>query len=60
MSPREAAKKVLEGFEKDVFVRNVDGDGDPAWAIKFFPYARALSVLQEFADGAPAVETEGT
>jgi hypothetical protein len=59
MSPQEAAQKVIEGFDKGVFVRDPAGDGDPAWAIKLFPYLRALAVLSEFAE-TPATETEGT
>ena len=41
-----AAKTVLEGFEAGVFVRDVRHDDDPAWAIRLFPYLRAIAVLQ--------------
>lgn len=40
----EAAAKVCEGFDQGVFVRAAR-DEDPAWAIKLFPYLRALGVL---------------
>ena len=38
-----ALKAVLAGFEANAFCRNTDGDGDPAWAIKFFPHLKALA-----------------
>ena len=43
----EAIRRVLEGFETGVFVRSVEKDNDPAWAMKLIPYLRALAVLQE-------------
>ena len=43
---------VLRGFAEGVFVRSTANDGDPGWAIKLFPYLRALAKLQESA--APA------
>ena len=42
---REAAAKVLEGFEQDIFIRNTAGDGRSDWAVKFLPYALALGTL---------------
>ena len=42
---REAIDKVLEGFDKGLFVRNTFGDSDPSWAVKLAPYLVALGVL---------------
>jgi hypothetical protein len=42
-----AIRTVLRGFDEGVFVRSTDGDSDPAWAIKVFPFIRALGVLQQ-------------
>lgn len=42
---REAALKILEGFDRGVFVRNTAKDHESDWAIKAFPYLRALAVL---------------
>lgn len=42
---KEAARKVLEGFAADVFVRDISGDRDPGWAIKLLPYINALARL---------------
>ncbi len=42
----DAIDKVLEGFEKRVFVRNIEGDGQPDWAIRLLPYFQALAILQ--------------
>jgi len=50
----DALKRVLAGFEANAFSRNTDGDGDPAWAIKFFPHLKALAdatVAIEHAEG---------
>lgn len=55
---REAISKVMEGFDRGVFVRNTVGDGDPAWAVKLFPYLRALGVLQRLTDIEPTDEWE--
>lgn len=51
MTPREAAAKVVEGFDTQVFVRNTRGDNKPEWSIRLLPYLSALAVLKEFADG---------
>jgi len=61
VSPSEEAvaaiRTTLEGFDKGVFVRNTEGDSAPDWAIKAFPYIRALAVLAE-QFGSPAIPTE--
>ena len=46
-----AARTVLEGFEKGIFVRDISGDSTSDWAIKAFPYLRALGALQAWVDG---------
>ena len=56
-SVQDAIDKVLEGFEVGVFVRAMRADSDPAWAIKLFPYLRALATLQR--EAADAVRPEG-
>ena len=54
MTGIEAARKVLEGFDADVFVRDVSHDGVTGWALRAAPYLVALARLQDFAqsDGA--------
>ena len=47
MTKDEAIAKVLEGFDLGVFVRSTEHDGDSDWAIKCFPYIRALGVLAQ-------------
>ena len=42
--------KILEGFDKGIFVRNTDGDSAPDWAIKLFPYIAALGRLAKKAE----------
>lgn len=42
-SLRTALEAILQGFDRGVFVRSTDGDSDPAWAIKLFPYVKALA-----------------
>jgi hypothetical protein len=46
---QDAAAKVCAGFDAAIFVRNTDGDGASDWAIKAFPYLRALGILAEAA-----------
>lgn len=41
-----AVRMILRGFDEGVFVRNIDGDSDPAWAIKLMPFIRAIGVAQ--------------
>ena len=49
---REAAATLTEGFDKGIFIRSTAGDFDGAWAIKLFPYLRALAFLAEIDAGA--------
>ena len=44
---RVEARTILEGFEKEVFVRNVKLDDRPGWALKLLPYLKALARMQE-------------
>ena len=43
----EAIRTVLCGFDEGVFVRSVAGDTDSGWALKLFPFVRALGVLAD-------------
>ena len=52
---KEQVAKVLEGFDRKIFVRNIEGDGASDWAVKCFPYLRALGIL---AESLPLVATE--
>lgn len=36
-------KAILAGFDAGVWVRNISGDGDPAWAIKLMPHIQAMA-----------------
>lgn len=45
MTLDEAIAKVLEGFEKGVFVREIKTDHQTGWAIKIAEYIAALGVL---------------
>jgi hypothetical protein len=38
--------RVLEGFDKGVFVRSPFGDSDNGWGIRLVPYISALAVLR--------------
>jgi hypothetical protein len=42
---RKAIATILDGFDKGIFVRDISGDGDSAWPVKFVPYALALGKL---------------
>ena len=42
---REAGAKVIEGFDRRFFVRNIDLDKDTGWAMLFGPYLAALAAL---------------
>jgi hypothetical protein len=39
-------REVLKGFETGVFVRNIEGDGQPDWAIKLIPFVALLGRCQ--------------
>lgn len=41
---------VLDGFERKVFVRSIEGDDKPGWAVDLLPYISALSRLQRAVD----------
>lgn len=41
----EAGAKIVEAFERHLFVRNTQGDSDRAFAIRFAPYLLALAVF---------------
>ena len=47
MTLREAIVKVLEGFEKELFVRNTARDSERLWGIELAPYLIALARLQK-------------
>lgn len=40
------ARMVLKGFGAQVFVRNIDDDHEPGWAINLLPYVNALARLE--------------
>jgi len=44
---KEAARTVLEGFDEHIFMRDISNDDRGDWAIRCFPYLRALAVLRE-------------
>lgn len=46
---REAARAVLNAFDSGVFVRSVEHDSDPSWAVRLLPHLAALKRLQEAA-----------
>jgi hypothetical protein len=43
---REDAATVLRGFDEGVFIRSTNGDGEGDWAIKLFPFLKAMGRLQ--------------
>lgn len=45
---KDAARTVLEGFDKGIFQRNIDGDHVEGWAMKLLPYIAALAELQKW------------
>lgn len=47
---KQACLKVLDGFEKEVFVRNTKNDRRAMWAVEVLPYLQALSVLDEYSE----------
>lgn len=42
---RPAVETVLRGFDEDVFVRSIEYDSDPGWAMKLLPFIQALAQL---------------
>ena len=43
----EAIDKVVEGFEKSIFVRNTEDDFKSGWGIRLAPYLQALAILEQ-------------
>lgn len=43
----DAIAKVVEGFAKGIFVRAIDADSKPDWAVKLLPYLVALATLEQ-------------
>lgn len=54
----KAIAEVLEGFERGIFVRSIGDDANASWAIKLFPYIRALGILQAHLDAARSAATD--
>jgi hypothetical protein len=44
---REDVAKVLEGFDRGIFVRDVSYDGESGWAVRLLPYLAALGRLRD-------------
>lgn len=42
-------RKVLEGFDRRIFVRGVENDTNPKWMMTVMPYLAALANLQRWA-----------
>jgi hypothetical protein len=42
----EAVRTILRGFDEGVFVRSIDRDGEPGWAINLLPFIQALAAAQ--------------
>jgi len=49
---------MLDGFEKKIFVRSIDGDDKPGWAIDLLPYISALARLRQATDRLDSKEME--
>jgi hypothetical protein len=47
-----AASKLLEGFERGVFVRSTEYDAGSEWEIRALPYIQALGALKCLVDEA--------
>lgn len=45
---RKVIEKVVEGFDKGIFVRSTAEDTEAGWAMKLAPYLAALAALQEY------------
>jgi len=55
---QEAGEGVLAAFDAGAFVRDIRGDGDPAWGIKLFPHLRWLAKLTQLVRPEPAPRPE--
>lgn len=49
-------KAILAGFDAGVWVRNISGDGDPAWAIKLMPHIQAMAAVVKAVEKAEGSE----
>ena len=47
---KDAIKTVLDGFEKEVFIRNTVGDHKNMWAVEVLMYMQALATLAKFSE----------
>ena len=47
---KSAIRTVLDGFDKEVFVRNTNGDHKEMWAVEVLMYMQALATLAKFAE----------
>lgn len=57
----ESVDKILDGFDKGVFVRDVKDDDKPGWSIRLLDYAQALRKAQELiADSRSPVSSSDT
>lgn len=57
MDVDDAIRKVLEGFDEGVFVRNIERDDDPTWALSMLEYIGALAILKRHTDSLSRVPT---
>lgn len=48
-----AAQIVLKGFDDAVFIRNIDSDDKPGWAMHALPFIAALARLAKACEGKP-------
>jgi hypothetical protein len=46
----QAVRVVLEGFDKNIFVRDVTGDTDTWWAVRVLPYVSALATMKNLVE----------
>lgn len=54
----DAIAKVLEGFDKGIFLRDVGADTEPGWSLRLAPYITALAMLQRAGADHPHREPE--
>ena len=43
-------RKVLEGFDQKIFIRDISGDHRSDWAVTVMPYLAAVGRLKAWAD----------
>lgn len=51
-------RKLLEGFDEKVFVRNIEGDGESDWAMKLLPYMASLARIRQAMDVGQTAEED--